>query len=155
MSKNVPRQLERLHVLVYRLVQLNVRTSAGRTLLHLACASDTPVDDFHTNTVVKFPCSTSVKILVACGAQVIFYKKKIHLYSCSSIKCGPFVSIIFCFFGQLNKTNPKHNYNPYNYANICYRNYKNTISIYRTTNSTIVRVNPPPASRYWWLAGPR
>ena len=66
--------------------------------------------------------------------------KKIHLQKSTYI----FAVILmwslckhFCFFRQLNKTNPKYNYNPYNYAYIHHRNYRNTIFIYLIISSTI------------------
>jgi Fem-1 family protein b len=33
-------------------------------LLHLAVDADTPVDEFHTNSVVNFPCAATTKLLV-------------------------------------------------------------------------------------------
>ena len=44
-------------------------TTSGRTLLHFAVDSETPVDDFHTNDICKFPCSDSTKILLDAGAD--------------------------------------------------------------------------------------
>ena len=44
-------------------------TLSGRTLLHFAVDSETPVDDFHTNDICKFPCSDSTKILLDAGAD--------------------------------------------------------------------------------------
>ncbi len=41
----------------------------GRSLLHLAVDSDTPVDDFHTSDVVRFPSAAAVKALLAAGAD--------------------------------------------------------------------------------------
>merc|ERR1719454_631979 len=54
---------------IYRLVQLNPITSTGSTLLHLTVNQNTPVDDFHTNEVCKFPCSSTTKLLIAAGAD--------------------------------------------------------------------------------------
>ena len=50
----------------------------------------------------------------------------------------------FCFVGQLNKTNPKYNYNPYdwNYTNIYNRNYEITISTNLIINSTVFKTTP-------------
>jgi hypothetical protein len=39
-------------------------------LLHLAVDSETPVDEFHTNSVVRFPCAATTKLLVEAGAEV-------------------------------------------------------------------------------------
>ena len=46
------------------------RTRSGRTLLHLAVDADTPVDEFHTNSVVNFPSAAATKLLVEAGADV-------------------------------------------------------------------------------------
>merc|ERR1719153_1502384 len=54
---------------IYKLVQLNPITSTGSTLLHLTVNQNTPVDDFHTNEVCKFPCSSTTKLLIAAGAD--------------------------------------------------------------------------------------
>jgi len=54
---------------IYRLVQLNPLTSTGSSLLHLTVNQQTPVDDFHTNEVCKFPCSSTTKLLLAAGAD--------------------------------------------------------------------------------------
>ena len=70
---------------VYKLVQLNPVTSTGSTLLHLTVNQQTPVgnyweklnihihdlylDDFHTNEVCKFPCSSTTKLLLQAGAD--------------------------------------------------------------------------------------
>ena len=39
----------------------------GKTLLHLAVDSDTPVNDFHTSDVVQFPCAKTTKLLIEAG----------------------------------------------------------------------------------------
>merc|ERR1712059_151778 len=49
---------------IYRLVQLNPRTSTGSTLLHFTVNQQTPVDDFHTNEVCKFPCASTSKLFL-------------------------------------------------------------------------------------------
>merc|ERR1719509_422244 len=54
---------------IYKLVQLNPITSTGSSLLHLTANQQTPVDDFHTNEVCKFPCSSTTKLLLAAGAD--------------------------------------------------------------------------------------
>ncbi|XP_021919435.1 protein fem-1 homolog B isoform X2 [Zootermopsis nevadensis] len=63
---------EEFHVncLVFRLNQLQVAMRDGQTLLHLCVNADTPVDDFHTNDVCKFPCASTAKLLIQCGANV-------------------------------------------------------------------------------------
>merc|ERR1719266_455786 len=42
----------------------------GKTLLHLAVDSDTPVNDFHTSDVVQFPCAKTTKLLIEAGIDV-------------------------------------------------------------------------------------
>ncbi|XP_067002835.1 protein fem-1 homolog B isoform X2 [Anabrus simplex] len=56
--------------LVFRLNQLQLAMRDGQTLLHLCVNAETPVDDFHTNDVCKFPCATTAKLLIQCGADV-------------------------------------------------------------------------------------
>lgn len=60
----------RVHQLVFRLNQLQVASRHGQTLLHLCVNAETPVDNFHTNDVCKFPCSATAKLLIQCGADV-------------------------------------------------------------------------------------
>jgi len=54
---------------IYKLVQLNPVTSTGSSLLHLTVNYATPVDDFHTNDVCKFPCANTTKLLLQAGAD--------------------------------------------------------------------------------------
>jgi len=54
---------------IYKLVQLNPLTSTGSSLLHLTVNQQTPVDDFHTNEVCKFPCASTSKLLLQAGAD--------------------------------------------------------------------------------------
>lgn len=56
--------------LVFSLTQLQVSLHDGQTLLHLAVNAETPVDDFHTNDVCKFPCAETTRLLILCGADV-------------------------------------------------------------------------------------
>lgn len=63
-------ELSRAHQLVHKLCALKVCLKDGQTLLHLAVNSETPVDDFHTNDVCKFPCAATAKLLIRCGADV-------------------------------------------------------------------------------------
>ncbi|KAF2360217.1 Ankyrin repeat-containing domain [Trinorchestia longiramus] len=60
----------RLNKTVYRLLRTNSVTCRGLTLLHLAVSPDTPVDDFHTNLVCRFPCASTSRLLICCGARV-------------------------------------------------------------------------------------
>ena len=59
-----------VHQLVFKLNKLNVTTRDGQSLLHLCVNFQTPVDDFHTNDVCKFPCAEVAKLLIQCGADV-------------------------------------------------------------------------------------
>ncbi|VEN59219.1 unnamed protein product [Callosobruchus maculatus] len=56
--------------MVFTLNQLQVTLRDGQSLLHLACNAETPVDEFHTNDVCKFPCAETTKLLITCGADV-------------------------------------------------------------------------------------
>lgn len=56
--------------MVFALNRLQLTLRNGQTLLHLACNAETPVDDFHTNDVCKFPCAETTKLLIRCGANV-------------------------------------------------------------------------------------
>ena len=44
-------------------------TTSGSSLLHLVVNQLTPVDDFHTNDVCRFPCSSTTKLLLLAGAD--------------------------------------------------------------------------------------
>lgn len=59
-----------IHQLVYKLNKLHVTTREGQSLLHLCVNFRTPVDDFHTNNVCKFPCAEVARLLIRCGANV-------------------------------------------------------------------------------------
>lgn len=43
---------------------------SGKTLIHLAADCETPVNDFHTRDVVRFPCSKATKLLIEAGIDV-------------------------------------------------------------------------------------
>lgn len=58
------------HKLIYSLNQMKLKLRDGQTLLHLAVNGITPVDDFHTSDVCRFPCVDTVKLLLECGAQI-------------------------------------------------------------------------------------
>ncbi|RLU19802.1 hypothetical protein DMN91_008361 [Ooceraea biroi] len=62
--------LTQAHHLVHKLCALRVCLKDGQTLLHLAVNAETPVDDFHTNDVCKFPCAATTRLLIRCGADV-------------------------------------------------------------------------------------
>ncbi|XP_018327967.1 protein fem-1 homolog B isoform X2 [Agrilus planipennis] len=59
-----------INKMVFTLNQLQLALRDGQTLLHLACNPETPVDDFHTNDICKFPCANTSKLLIQCGADV-------------------------------------------------------------------------------------
>lgn len=56
--------------LIFSLNQMNLKLRDGQTLLHLAVNGITPVDDFHTSDVCRFPCVDTVKLLLDCGALI-------------------------------------------------------------------------------------
>ncbi|XP_071558315.1 protein fem-1 homolog B [Temnothorax nylanderi] len=62
--------LTQAHHLVHKLCALRVCLKDGQTLLHLAVNAETPVDDFHTNDVCKFPCAATARLLIHCGADI-------------------------------------------------------------------------------------
>lgn len=62
--------LTQAHHLVHKLCALRVCLKDGQTLLHLAVNAETPVDDFHTNDVCKFPCAATAQLLIRCGADI-------------------------------------------------------------------------------------
>lgn len=56
--------------LIYRLNQMSVKLRDDQSLLHLSVNGVTPVDDFHTDDICRFPCTDTVKLLLRCGASV-------------------------------------------------------------------------------------
>lgn len=62
--------LKDLYCLVFRLNRMDVKLRDGQRLLHLAVNGVSPIDDFHTSDVCKFPCLDTVKLLLHCGASV-------------------------------------------------------------------------------------
>ncbi|XP_065334443.1 protein fem-1 homolog B isoform X2 [Cloeon dipterum] len=56
--------------LVFQLNKLKITLRDGQTLLHLAVNAETPVDDFHTNDICKFPNAETAAMLIECGADV-------------------------------------------------------------------------------------
>lgn len=69
-KKLLPEEETNVYRLVYQINKLCLTTSDGSTLLHLAVNSDTPVDEFHTKYVCKFPCAATACMLINCGADV-------------------------------------------------------------------------------------
>lgn len=59
-----------VHRTVYKLNQMSVRLRDDQSLLHLAVNGVTPVDDFHTDDICRFPCVDTVKLLLGCGASI-------------------------------------------------------------------------------------
>ncbi|GAB6032424.1 hypothetical protein CHUAL_011062 [Chamberlinius hualienensis] len=59
-----------IYRIIYRLNNMKLRTRNGQTILHLTVDAATTVDDFHTNDVCKFPCASTAKLLIQCGADV-------------------------------------------------------------------------------------
>jgi Fem-1 family protein b len=62
--------LKELYRMVYQLNRLGLKLRDGQSLLHLAVNGASPVDDFHTSDVCKFPCVDTVRLLLHCGASV-------------------------------------------------------------------------------------
>ncbi|XP_015127135.1 protein fem-1 homolog B [Diachasma alloeum] len=62
--------VEKTTFLVRKLCALKMTLRDGQTLLHLAVNAKTPVDDFHTNNVCKFPCLATAQLLIRGGADV-------------------------------------------------------------------------------------
>ena len=42
----------------------------GRTLIHMAADSETPINDFHIRDIVRFPCAKTTKLLIEAGIDV-------------------------------------------------------------------------------------
>lgn len=63
-------QQQNIYSLVYKINSMSLFTHTGATLLHLAVNAETPVDDFHTKNVCKFPCGATTQLLIQCGADV-------------------------------------------------------------------------------------
>ncbi|GAB0090350.1 Protein fem-1 homolog B [Sergentomyia squamirostris] len=61
--------LESVYKVVREIVTMDMRFRNGQTLLHLACSSFLPMDDFRTWENLKFPCRDTVKLLLHCGAN--------------------------------------------------------------------------------------
>ena len=55
--------------LIYEAVRADPRASDGAALLHMAVDSETPVDEFHTCDVVRFPCAATARLLLEAGAD--------------------------------------------------------------------------------------
>lgn len=62
--------LREVYRLVYKLNNMSVRLRDDQSLLHLSVNGVTPVDDFHTDDICRFPCVDTVKLLLKCGASL-------------------------------------------------------------------------------------
>ncbi|XP_055374246.1 protein fem-1 homolog B [Condylostylus longicornis] len=62
--------LNKLYNLILKINKINPKLKDGQSLLHLAVNSITPVDDFHTSDVCRFPSLDTVKLLLHCGASI-------------------------------------------------------------------------------------
>lgn len=69
-TKITNENLKDLYSMVFKINQMDVKLRDGQRLLHLAVNGVSPVDDFHTSDVCKFPCLDTVKLLLHCGARV-------------------------------------------------------------------------------------
>jgi Fem-1 family protein b len=69
-TKITNENLKDLYRMVWKINQMDVKLRDGQRLLHLAVNGVSPVDDFHTSDVCKFPCLDTVKLLLHCGARV-------------------------------------------------------------------------------------
>ncbi|XP_018495772.1 protein fem-1 homolog B [Galendromus occidentalis] len=65
-----PKEKEELFDLVRRINASRCVTREGNSLLHLAVDEDTPVNDFHTRNLCRFPCANTAKLLIRCNANV-------------------------------------------------------------------------------------
>lgn len=69
-SKITIDNLKDLYRMVFQVNRMDVKLRDGQRLIHLAVNGVSPVDDFHTSDVCKFPCLDTVKLLLHCGATV-------------------------------------------------------------------------------------
>lgn len=62
--------LQKIYHMVFQMNQMKLKLRDGQSLVHLAVNGISPVDDFHTSDVCKFPCLDTVRLLLHCGASV-------------------------------------------------------------------------------------
>ncbi|XP_013111702.1 protein fem-1 homolog B isoform X2 [Stomoxys calcitrans] len=62
-------QKNTLYCTIKKLIKCDIRLGDGQTLLHMAVNAVTPVDDFYTNDICKFPCYRTALLLVHAGAS--------------------------------------------------------------------------------------
>uniref|UniRef100_A0A1I8MKC2 Protein fem-1 homolog B n=1 Tax=Musca domestica TaxID=7370 RepID=A0A1I8MKC2_MUSDO len=60
-----------LYCTIKKIIKCDIRLADGQTLLHMAVNAVTPVDDFYTNDICKFPCYRTALLLVHGGANVL------------------------------------------------------------------------------------
>ncbi|XP_017839877.1 protein fem-1 homolog B isoform X2 [Drosophila busckii] len=63
--------IQQLFMVVRKFIQQDTRLQDGQTLLHLAVNGVTPVDEFYTSEMCRFPCYATALVLVHCGASVV------------------------------------------------------------------------------------
>ncbi|XP_037813590.1 protein fem-1 homolog B isoform X2 [Lucilia sericata] len=63
--------IDLLYNTIKKFIKCDTRLADGQTLLHMAVNGVTPVDDFFTSDVCKFPCFRTALLLVHAGASVI------------------------------------------------------------------------------------
>ncbi|XP_039954038.1 protein fem-1 homolog B isoform X1 [Bactrocera tryoni] len=63
-------QIEQLYSTILKFIKCDTRLADGQTLLHLAVNGVTPVDDFYTSDICRFPCFRTALLLVHVGASV-------------------------------------------------------------------------------------
>ncbi|XP_065367097.1 protein fem-1 homolog B isoform X1 [Calliphora vicina] len=63
--------LDLLYNTIKKFIKCDTRLADGQSLLHMAVNGVTPVDDFFTSDVCKFPCFRTALLLVHAGASVI------------------------------------------------------------------------------------
>ncbi|XP_073813776.1 protein fem-1 homolog B isoform X2 [Musca autumnalis] len=64
-------QKHMLYCTIKKIIKCDIRLADGQTLLHMAVNAVTPVDDFYTNDICKFPCYRTALLLVHGGANVL------------------------------------------------------------------------------------
>lgn len=67
-------ELDEFQEVVVNILDMDTRLRDGQTLLHLAVNGSTPVDNFHTNDVCRFPCVDTVRLLLCCNSNMATYR---------------------------------------------------------------------------------
>ena len=81
----------------------------GKTLIHFAVDSDTPVNDFHTRDVVRFPCAKTTKLLIEAGVdvQTMDNDGNTPLHLIGKLEWRIFAFFIFCLMHNFQWIFPK------------------------------------------------